>query len=131
MNALVLLACDTVNYSLIFRIKHWFGISGTALKWYSTYLSQRTQQHTYIVIISLVLCWHVVFRRPGFRTWPSFVYIIHDTTIWEHCSTIIQLDFVSILMLTKSTFHLIVCLVTRTYSCCPIPLRSCSLDAGQ
>jgi len=36
-------AFDTVDHSILHRLKNWFGISGPALIWFSTYLSPSTQ----------------------------------------------------------------------------------------
>src|SRR5678816_3886064 len=122
VTALVLLdlsaAFDSVHHSiLLHRLENWFGISGPALDWFSTYLCPRTQS-VYLngnySSDALLTC-----GVPQGSVLGPLLFTLYTTPLGA------LLDNHSLryhLMILKCTFHLTVCHVTHLYSCCLLSL---------
>ena len=57
-------AFDTVNHDILLRrLETTFGITGTALQWFSSYLGNRSQRVVFGVEFPRAFIWHVVYLR--------------------------------------------------------------------
>ena len=76
-------AFDTIDHQILLtRLQHSFGISGPALSWFSSYLSNRTHAVTINSLQSEHTSYYApLWRSPGFCTGPCAFHTLHPASL--------------------------------------------------
>ena len=78
-------AFDTIDHVILLsRLRHRFGVTGTALDWPRSYLANRKQLVRIGSDNSLVAYVSAVWSTSGIRSWPIAFYRIYHTTRTPH-----------------------------------------------
>ena len=70
-------AFDTVNHSILLHKMEYFGIRGTALRWFTSYLSERQQYLSLNGNTSDQLIKNILWRSSGISSWGLVIFALH------------------------------------------------------